>query len=105
VFEGNLVVPHSLRIDGRVKGRIETGESLTVGPTGIIEADIKAKSLICGGKIIGNVVAEDRIELESKASLTGDIQTRELIINEGAYFQGNSRMEANSRGRNGTIAV
>lgn len=93
VFEGTLTVPHSLRIDGTVKGKIETAEALTVGPGGVIEADIKAKSAIIGGKVTGNVYVEDRIELEAKASITGDIRTRDLIINEGAIFQGNCSME------------
>jgi cytoskeletal protein CcmA (bactofilin family) len=99
VFEGTLVVPHSLRVDGRVKGKIETGEVLTVGPSGIIEADIKAKSAIIGGKVTGNVVVDERIELESNASIVGDIRTRDLVINEGAVFQGNCSMDTGSKGK------
>ena len=94
VFEGTITVPHSLRIDGRVKGRIDAGEVITIGPSGIIEADIKAKSAIIGGKVTGNVIVEDRVELEANASLIGDIRTRDLIINEGAVFQGNCSMES-----------
>ena len=97
MFEGTIVVPHSLRIDGHVKGRIEAGEVLTVGPAGLIEADIKAKSAIIGGKVTGNVFVEDRVELEANASLVGDIRTRDLVINEGAIFQGNCTMDS---GRN-----
>ena len=97
VFEGTITVPHSLRIDGIVKGKIETGEVLTVGPSGVIEADVKAKSAIIGGKVTGNVYVEDRIELESKASIIGDIRTRDLIINEGAVFQGNCTMDGGGK--------
>jgi cytoskeletal protein CcmA (bactofilin family) len=93
LFEGSLIVPHSLRVDGRVKGRIETSEVLTVGRNGVVEADIKAKSAIIGGKVTGNIVVEDRVELEAEASLVGDIRTRDLIINEGAVFQGNCSMD------------
>ncbi len=92
VFEGTIVVPHSLRIDGRVKGRIEAGEVLTVGPSGVIEAEIRAKSAIIGGKVTGNVMVEGRVELEANASVIGDIHTRDLVINEGAVFQGNCSM-------------
>jgi cytoskeletal protein CcmA (bactofilin family) len=94
VFEGSIVVPHSIRIDGKVKGKIEAGEVITVGPSGVIEADIKAKSAIIGGKVIGNVIVDDRVELEANASLVGDIKTRDLVINEGATFQGNCSMES-----------
>lgn len=94
VVEGNITAPHYIRIDGIAKGRIETSDALIVGATGVIEADIKAKSAIIGGRVKGNLVVEDRVELESKASLVGDLKTRDLVINEGCIFHGNCSMEA-----------
>lgn len=93
VFEGTITVPHSVRIDGTFRGKIETSEILTIGNTGLVDADITAKTAIIGGKVKGNMIVEDRVELESNASLIGDIRTRELIINEGAVFHGNCAME------------
>ncbi len=92
-FEGTITVPHSIRIDGTMKGRVETTETLTVGNTGIVEADVVAKSAIIAGKVVGNLSVEDRVELESQASLVGDLKTRDLIINEGATFHGNCSMD------------
>jgi cytoskeletal protein CcmA (bactofilin family) len=94
VFNGNLTVPHSLRVDGQLKGNIEAGEVVTIGPNGLVEGNITSKSAIIGGKVLGNVMTEDRIELESKAVITGDISTRDLVITEGAVFTGNCRMDA-----------
>jgi cytoskeletal protein CcmA (bactofilin family) len=94
VFEGTMSIPHDVRIEGSIKGKIETAESLTVGPTGVVEADIKAKSAIIGGKVVGNVIVDDRVELESNATLIGDLTTRDLIINEGSVFHGNCSMES-----------
>ncbi|MBD3322299.1 MAG: hypothetical protein GF350_14460 [Chitinivibrionales bacterium] len=93
VIEGEITVPHPVRIDGTLKGKLETTEMLTLGSTGVIEADVIAKSAIVGGKIIGNLVAEDRVELESRASLIGDLKARDLVINEGAVFHGNCEMD------------
>ena len=92
VFEGTISVPHGMRIDGTFKGKIETMGMLTIGTTGIVEADIKTGSLILGGKLTGNIVAEERVELESSASHNGNLQTRELIINQGACFNGSCSM-------------
>jgi cytoskeletal protein CcmA (bactofilin family) len=92
-FEGTVVVPHGIRIDGAFKGKIEASEMLTVGNTGVVEADIKAKSIIMGGKVSGNISAAERIELEARASFVGDLQTRDLVINEGALFHGKSQMK------------
>jgi cytoskeletal protein CcmA (bactofilin family) len=95
-FEGSVVIPHGIRIDGVFKGKIEASEMLTIGNTGTVEADIKAKSIIIGGKVSGNIVAAERVELESKSSFIGDLQTRDLVINEGALFHGKCLMKENA---------
>ncbi len=92
VFEGSVFVPHNLRINGTFTGKIETSEEIVIGPSGVIKADIKAKSAIVGGQIVGNLMVEDRIELESKSSLIGDLKAKDLVINEGAVFHGNCSM-------------
>jgi cytoskeletal protein CcmA (bactofilin family) len=94
VFEGTISAPHYIRIDGTAKGKIESTDALIVGATGVIEADIKAKSAVIGGKVKGNLIVEDRVELESNASFVGDLKTRDLVINEGCVFHGNCSMES-----------
>jgi cytoskeletal protein CcmA (bactofilin family) len=93
IFEGTISAPHYLRIDGTAKGKIETTDVLIVGSNGIIEADVRAKSAVIGGKVKGNMFVEDRVELQSKATLVGDLKTRDLVINEGCIFHGNCSME------------
>ncbi|MBN1128073.1 MAG: polymer-forming cytoskeletal protein [Chitinispirillaceae bacterium] len=95
-FEGTVTVPHGIRIDGVFKGKIEASEMLTIGNAGVVEADIKAKSIVIGGKVSGNILAAERIELESRASFIGDLQTKDLVVNEGALFHGKSQMKENS---------
>lgn len=92
-FEGAIFVPHNLRIDGSLNGRVETTEVFHVGASGVVEADVKAKSAIIAGKIVGNVTVEDRVELEPNSSLVGDLRARDLVINEGAVFHGNCSMD------------
>lgn len=92
-FEGSIVVPHSIRIDGSFKGKIDTSEVLTIGSSGIVEAEIIARSAVIGGKVIGNLSVQERVELEVNSSLIGDLNTKDLIINEGAVFHGNCTME------------
>ena len=93
VVEGSLSVPHDVRIDGTLKGKIVTEGVLTVSETGIIEAtDVSAKSALIFGKLTGNLNTDDRVELGGSALLAGDLKTRELVINEGAVFQGHCSM-------------
>lgn len=93
VVEGSLSVPHDVRIDGTLRGRIATEGVLTVSESGVIEAtDVTAKSALVFGKLTGNLSSDDRVELGGNASLIGDLKTRELVINEGAVFQGHCSM-------------
>jgi cytoskeletal protein CcmA (bactofilin family) len=92
VFEGSIIVPHNLKVEGSFKGKIETSEEIIIGGTGVVKADIKAKSAIVGGQIVGNLMVEDRVELEQNASLIGDLRAKDLVINEGAIFHGNCSM-------------
>jgi len=92
-FEGSITVPHSIRIDGYFKGRIDTSEVLTIGSTGVVEADIIARSAVVGGKVVGNMTVHDRVELDANASLIGDLSTKDLIISEGAVFHGKCTMD------------
>ncbi|KMQ51834.1 hypothetical protein CHISP_1330 [Chitinispirillum alkaliphilum] len=99
VCEGTLIVPHSIRIEGKFKGHLESSEIITVGSTGEVEADIKAKSAIIGGKVVGNMTILERVELEVNATMIGDLHTKDLVINDGAVFHGNCSMEKAEKGK------
>jgi cytoskeletal protein CcmA (bactofilin family) len=93
LLEGALAVPHDVRIDGTLKGKIAAEGVLTLSESGSIEAtDVTAKSALIFGRLTGNLNTEDRVELGGSASLIGDLKTRELVINEGARFQGHCAM-------------
>jgi len=93
VIEGTLEVEGEIRVDGTVKGKISSTETLTVGNGGVIEADLDTKVAVIGGNVTGNVVATEKIELQSKAVVEGEITTKNLIVEEGAIFQGKCNMK------------
>lgn len=94
VVTGEMSVEHDLRVEGSVKGSVSVGGMLVLGPTGRVEGDVTARSATLAGHITGNVKAQEKLVLESKSVLLGDLQTRELVIQEGAIFQGRSAMES-----------
>ena len=93
-FEGSISVKGTLRIEGEFKGDIAMPESLVVGKTGEVNASVKVKNAIIGGKFYGNIEAENKIELQSGSHLEGDIKTKRLVIDEGVFFEGNCSMGA-----------
>ena len=92
-FKGTVECEGTMRIDGKVDGKVLARDSVIVGETGTIKADIMAPNIVIGGKVTGNVTAEIRLELLSGAQLYGDIQTPILAIAEGVVFQGNCNMK------------
>jgi len=92
---GEISVEHDLRVEGSVKGAVSVGGALVLGPTGRVEGDITARSATLAGHVTGNLLAQEKLVLEGKSVLVGDLQTRELVIQEGAIFQGKCAMDAN----------
>ncbi len=102
-IEGDVTIPHSVRVDGLVSGKMNIKGDVVVGGTGEIKADIQARNVTISGSVVGNLTVEGRIELEANASLKGDLQAKDLIIREGAFFHGNCAMcdtSANSSSEN-----
>ena len=93
VIEGTLQVEGEIRVDGTVKGKISSAESLTVGNGGVVEADLNTKVAVIGGNVTGNVFASEKIELQSKAVVEGEITTKNLTVEEGAIFHGKCNMK------------
>ena len=95
---GEISGSEDMRIDGQVDGSIQlNGNSLTIGPNGRIHANITAKDVIVSGSIDGNIQVTGRTEMHSTAVVNGDVQTRRIAIEEGAYFKGKLEILAESK--------
>jgi cytoskeletal protein CcmA (bactofilin family) len=89
VVKGELSASEDLSIEGRVEGTIELKEhNLTIGPSGRTQANVNAKEVVVLGSLQGNVNAPGRIEIRKSGSVTGDLVTARLQIDEGAHFKG-----------------
>jgi cytoskeletal protein CcmA (bactofilin family) len=89
VVKGELSGSEDLYVDGEVEGSINLrGQSLTIGPNGRVHANIEARNVVVHGRVDGNIKASDRVDLRKSASLTGDISTARVAIEDGAFFKG-----------------
>lgn len=93
IINGDLQVQGSVRIDGTVKGEVKCTDLLTVGPTGLVEGEINVKYMVLGGKVNGNVHGIEKVELQSKSVVEGDIKTKSLMVEAGAVFHGKCNMK------------
>ena len=91
LFEGNIKLVSSIRIDGAHVGDVTTEGDVYIGDTGSCVGNLSARNFYIGGMIRGDVVAKARIELSSRAKLRGNATMGNLIMEEGAEFMGSCR--------------
>jgi cytoskeletal protein CcmA (bactofilin family) len=87
--KGDITGNEDVYVDGQVEGTIQLpGNSLTIGPNGRVHANIAARNLIVGGSLDGNIQVTERTEFRRTAVVNGDVQSKRIAIEEGAYFNG-----------------
>ncbi|GBD87909.1 polymer-forming cytoskeletal [bacterium BMS3Abin03] len=94
-IEGKVTSSGSIRVDGTLQGDLSAKGNVTVGEQGDINGQINANVVNIGGKVVGTVIAKEKLVLESKSSLKGDIISKILIVEAGAKFDGKSSMDDN----------
>jgi len=92
-FDGKLTFEGTLRIDGTFTGEILTNGALVVGEGALVNAEVKADSVVVCGEVHGNLNAATKMEIKRGAKLYGNISTPSLIIDEGVIFEGSCHME------------
>lgn len=91
VINGRLTFDTPVKIDGKLSGEVFSSDTLVVGKTGKINAQIDVESLVIHGEVSGNVKARDTIEVMQGATLSADVTTKKLIIHD-AVFNGSCKM-------------
>jgi cytoskeletal protein CcmA (bactofilin family) len=91
-FTGDVEAKGTLRIDGVLDGKIEASDTVIVGKGGTVKGEIHAAHAVVSGTVEGNVFAKRKIELESGSRLIGDVETVSLVIEDGVFFEGSSKM-------------
>lgn len=89
---GDLSSEGDMRIDGTVKGYIQSKARLVLGNTSKVEGDIKAANLELSGEVNGNIFVTELLTIKATAKINGDIISAKLIIESGAEFNGNCSM-------------
>jgi len=91
-IEGKLSCSGSIRLDGEVKGDISSQSAVIIGENGKVNGQINAENITIGGKVTGTVRAKEKLVLDAKANLQGDIFSKIIAVESGAVFNGNCKM-------------
>jgi len=93
VFKGELTGDEDLEIDGQVEGTVNLkNHQLTIGPNGNLKAEVTAKNIVVIGRVTGNLVAAERIEIQATGIIDGDVRAPRLNVQEGAVLNGSIDM-------------
>lgn len=94
VIKGDIKSDGDIRIDGTLKGSINSKGKIVVGTTGIVEGEIICQNADISGTIKAKITVSEILSLKPTAKLTGDIITNKLAIESGAEFSGTCSMGA-----------
>lgn len=88
-IQGKIFSDQDLQIGGQVDGTLEaSGHNLTIGSQAKVKADIRAQNVSIVGAVEGTIETTDLVELCSQCRVVGQIITRRIAVQDGAYFKG-----------------
>jgi cytoskeletal protein CcmA (bactofilin family) len=103
-FEGTLKTEGSVRLLGSIQGEIESKSTIIVEEKARVTARLTGAQVTVAGQVDGQIYCEGRVEIRPTGRVTGEINAGALIVQEGAYFDGNSKM-ATGGGNNAAAAA
>ncbi len=88
-IKGEIFGKEDLFIDGTIQGKIHFSDGcVTIGPNGRVNADIEAREIVIRGDVTGSLKARERVQIWGTGKLSGDMQTRGIVIEDGATLRG-----------------
>lgn len=90
---GNLTLSDSLHLDGRIDGDIQSEGDVTIGQSGRLEGEIRARRVLISGQVSGRIDAE-RLEIVAGGTVEGNVVTVDLVIEPGGRFNGSSEIRS-----------
>src|SRR6185369_7821110 len=95
MIKGEVSGAESLYIDGSIEGSITVADHrVTVGRNGKVTANITAREVVIMGKVKGNIQCADRLDIRGEGTLTGDVITQRISVEDGAILKGSVQVRA-----------
>ena len=87
-FKGTITYSGTIRIDGYLDGEIHTDGVVLIGEEAVIQAKITAGTVVCKGKVTGDVVAKECVKLRAPAVINGSVKAPVVSMEDGVLFNG-----------------
>ncbi len=90
--DGKLVIKTSIEIAGEFRGALQSEQTVTVSADASVDGSIRARSVCVAGAVVGEIDASRDVIIQSTGRVHGDVTTPSLVIERGAFFNGQTRM-------------
>jgi cytoskeletal protein CcmA (bactofilin family) len=97
VIEGNVTAENDIRVDGTIRGNLKCNAKVIIGPTGLIDGEVKCENAMIEGRFYGKLRVNDLLSIKENAEVVGDVSTGKLMIAAGAVFNVTCDMKRNEK--------
>lgn len=89
---GDVQFSGGFHVDGQIKGNVDappqSGATLSVSDSGVVEGAVAVPNVILNGTVKGDILAHDRVELGATARVTGNVYYGLIEMEMGAEING-----------------
>ena len=103
-FDGTFQSTRDLRVEGQVKGTINCQGTLHVAQGANVDARVEAENISVAGELEGEITCKGRLQILPSGRVRGKIETGTLVINEGAFYEGQLEMSGSGALSSGRTA-
>ena len=87
-ISGEVRGDEDLVVRGRIDGRVQLTQNLTVEKGATVQADVDVRQLVVSGTVVGAIVASESVKLMSTARVVGDLASPRVMMEAGAAYRG-----------------
>ena len=99
-IDGNISGEEHVLIEGSMKGKVDMpNHNFQLGNEGRFEGEIKALTVNICGHMTGNIDSLERVVITKDANYQGDIKTKTISLEDGAYFKGNIELDQKQKSK------
>ena len=95
--EGSVVAESDIRIDGTIRGTLTCSAKVIIGPSGLVDGEVKCQNAVIEGKFYGKLKVSDLLSVKESAEVVADVITSKLSVAPGAIFDVTCKMKTDTK--------
>jgi cytoskeletal protein CcmA (bactofilin family) len=96
-INGEIDASANIRFEGTLKGNVRCKTKVVVSESATIDGNIYSTNADIAGTVLGNIEVSETLVLKSTCKITGDIKVGKLIVEAGAFYEGNCKMHSHAK--------